>query len=85
METATEASRDVLRVADVARVLGVGTSTAYDMVRGPGFPAVRIERVYRVPRGALERWLVERAAEGANVATSRGTARSRSRSRRAGV
>lgn len=51
---------DVLKPADVAAVLGVSKSTAYELMRRPGFPAVHLsERVTRVAKVALRAWLTD--------------------------
>lgn len=49
-----------LRVADVAKLLSISRSHAYEMVRTGELPHVRIGNAVRVPRRALEAWLDQR-------------------------
>ena len=58
-EADTERGARVDKVLDaqgVADELGIGRTTAYQVMRRPDFPALRIGRVYRVRRSDLERW-----------------------------
>lgn len=50
----------LLRVEEVARLLGIGRSKAYELVATGDLPALRIGRLIRVPRHALDRWIAER-------------------------
>ncbi len=50
----------LLRVEEVARLLGIGRSKAYELVASGDLPALRIGRLIRVPRHALDRWIAER-------------------------
>ena len=51
-----------LKVEDVARILGVGRNTAYNIIRQKGFPAVRVgEKRVVVPRDRFLQWLNEKA------------------------
>lgn len=50
----------LLRVTEVAQLLGISRSYAYEMVQRRQLPALRLGRAIRVPLGALERWLEER-------------------------
>ena len=55
-ETNTEhrsTERLVLTIAEAARVLGVGRSTAYELVRQGGLPSVRFGRRILIPKKAL--------------------------------
>lgn len=51
------AERLVYRVEEVAELLGVSRSTAYDAVRRGELPAVRLGRRLLVPRARLEKLL----------------------------
>jgi excisionase family DNA binding protein len=42
-----------LEVEEAAKLIGIGRSTAYDLVRRGDIPTVRFGRRIRVPRGAL--------------------------------
>lgn len=44
-------------VPELARVLGIATVKAYDLVHVKGFPSLRIGKKILVPRAALEKWL----------------------------
>ena len=50
----------LLTVAELAGRLRVSKSTAYGLVREPGFPAVRIGRQIRIPTDELRAWLAGR-------------------------
>lgn len=55
----------ILTVEQMAEVLQISRSYAYQLAHQRGFPVVRLGRVLRVPRAALEAWL-EKQAEGGN-------------------
>ena len=51
---------ELLRAQEVARILGVGRSKAYEwMLRGE-LPVIRIGRLVRVPRHGLDQWILDR-------------------------
>jgi excisionase family DNA binding protein len=66
----------LLKAADVAKLLGLGQSKVFAMLAAGELPVVRMGRSVRVPRAALERWVVEHTlnasfgTENANSATS---------------
>ena len=43
----------------LAKVLGVGISSAYELMHEKGFPSVRIGKRFIVPRDDLKRWMEE--------------------------
>lgn len=45
-----------LNVDDVSRRLNISKKTAYRIVRSPGFPAIRLGRLYRVDPELFEKW-----------------------------
>lgn len=47
----------VLTVEEAARVLRIGRSSAYEAARTGELPTVRIGRILRVPRSAIEEML----------------------------
>lgn len=54
---------DFLTVEEAARILRIGRTTAYEQTRRfedtnglEGIPVIRVGRLMRVPRAALERW-----------------------------
>ncbi len=48
---------EYLKVPEVAKVLRIARSRAYDLVANGTIPAVRIGRSVRVSRSELEHWL----------------------------
>lgn len=50
---------EYLKVPEVAKVLRIARSRAYELVAGGEIPSVRIGRSIRVNRRELERWLEE--------------------------
>jgi excisionase family DNA binding protein len=50
-------SERVLRVEEVARLLGIATSSAYRACRSGELPARRVGRRWVIPGAALARWL----------------------------
>jgi excisionase family DNA binding protein len=49
--------KPTLTVEEVAEVLGVSRSTAYDAVKTGQIPTVRINARWLIPTAALQRWL----------------------------
>lgn len=47
----------VLTVPEAAELLRIGRNTCYELVRRGEIPAVRLGRVIRIPRFALEQWI----------------------------
>ena len=47
----------------LAKVLGVGVSSAYELMHEKGFPSVRIGKRLIVPRDNLKRWMEEQVAK----------------------
>ena len=54
-----ESQHEYLKVPEVAKVLRIARSRAYDLVAQGQIPAVRIGRSVRVPRHELDRWLAD--------------------------
>ncbi len=48
---------EYLKVPEVAEVLRVARSRAYELVANGTIPAIKIGRSIRVPRRELDRWL----------------------------
>lgn len=48
---------------DLMPLLGIGRSTAYELVNRRDFPTVRVGRKILIPRDAFERWLEAQTAE----------------------
>ena len=58
-EEVSMGDRQVMRVEEVQAFLGVGRSKVYEMIARGELPALRIGRLFRVPRSALEQWVEE--------------------------
>lgn len=59
------ANRTTLSVHELAAEMGISLSLAYDLVKQPGFPSIRIsERRIIIPRAELDEWLREQARTG---------------------
>src|SRR5438067_322801 len=57
--------RELLRVEEVAKVLGIGRSTVFEMIARRELPVLRIGRLVRVPRSILDAWIAERTERAA--------------------
>ncbi len=55
--------RLLLRLPEVASLLGVGRSTVYELVQRGDLPAVHVGRAVRIPSAALRRWVEQQTAE----------------------
>lgn len=55
-----EKQHEYLKVPEVAEVLRIARSRAYELVGSGEIPSVRIGRSVRVSRRELERWLEDR-------------------------
>lgn len=51
---------ELLRPEQVGQILGVGRTKLYSMLRQGELPVVRIGRLVRIPRAALDSWIAER-------------------------
>jgi excisionase family DNA binding protein len=56
--------REFLKVPEVAEVLRIARSRAYELVAEGEIPSIRIGRSVRVSRSELERWLQEQRQPG---------------------
>lgn len=56
-----EQQHEYLKVPEVAEMLRIARSRAYELVADEKIPSVRIGRSIRVSRGELEKWLEERS------------------------
>lgn len=52
-----ESVAQILTVPELARALRVGRTTAYEIVRKGLIPSMRVGKVIRIPRQALENFL----------------------------
>jgi excisionase family DNA binding protein len=55
-----EVSGELLRAQEVAHILGVGRSKAYELMLRGELPVIRIGRLVRVPRYGLDQWIADR-------------------------
>jgi len=51
---------DLLRVEEAAQVLGIARTKAFEMVARRELPVIRMGRLVRVPRAALDAWIADR-------------------------
>lgn len=49
----------LLSVKQAADALGIGINQAYNLVRAPGFPALKIGSRYLISKTGLEAWIEE--------------------------
>ena len=65
-EIAKQSSPDpslTLSVEDMAKQLGIGRTKAYELVRNPGFPAIKVGKRTLVNRDELTKWLAEESGK----------------------
>jgi excisionase family DNA binding protein len=58
------AQGDLLKVADVQEVLGIGRSKVYELIARNELSVLRIGRLIRVPRWALKEWVEAQTTTG---------------------
>ena len=56
---------DLLRVEEAAKILGIGRTKAFEMIARRELPIIRMGRLVRVPRAALDAWIAERTERAA--------------------
>jgi len=61
-----------LSIVEAAEVLGIGRNSAYEAAGRGEIPVIRIGRLLRVPRAALERMLAEPGEHKPVAVTARG-------------
>lgn len=54
-----EQERLAINVKEMAKMLGISAKTAYDLVKTPGFPIIRIGKRQIIPTEALKKWMGE--------------------------
>lgn len=54
-------SPDLLTVPEAAKLLRISRNLAYELVTRNELPAVRLGRIIRIPRAALDDWIANRA------------------------
>lgn len=53
----------LLTIPEVAKLLGIGRNTAYELIHRRNFPVIRFGRAVRVPREALMQWIAEESRQ----------------------
>jgi excisionase family DNA binding protein len=53
----SELRRELLRVEEAARVLGIGRTKVYELIAREELPVVRLGRAVRIPRVGLSTWI----------------------------
>ncbi|NLG19800.1 MAG: helix-turn-helix domain-containing protein [Fibrobacter sp.] len=51
---------DVFGVVELAQFLGIGMTTAYELVNSEGFPIFRVYRNIRITKTGLQEWIDHR-------------------------
>lgn len=63
MNSATNVNRKIYTVPELAEIMRIGKAAAYQLVKEPGFPAIKVGKRVVIPAASFFRWL-ERQAEG---------------------
>ena len=50
-------SKDFFTPSDLIKILPIGRDKVYELIRSPGFPAVKIGRTYIIKKTSFEKWL----------------------------
>ena len=53
--------QNLLKVQEVANILGLSTSGIYNLIQRGGLPTLKIGKTYRIKPSELERWMAEAA------------------------
>jgi excisionase family DNA binding protein len=64
--TAELTDRLLLRLPEVAALLGIGRSTVYELVQRGDLPTVHVGRALRIPSAALRDWVEQQTTEAKN-------------------
>lgn len=54
-----EQERLAINVKEMAKLLGISAKSAYDLVKTPGFPLIRVGKRQLIPTEALKKWMEE--------------------------
>lgn len=52
----------LLRVSEVAQILGVGTGRVYKLIRNRQIPSVRVASAIRIPEDVWQEWVKRRTS-----------------------
>ncbi|MGI6688238.1 MAG: helix-turn-helix domain-containing protein [Christensenellales bacterium] len=69
MEHLNSIGKSALSISELASTLGIGRNKAHELVRAPGFPAIRVGRRILIPVEGLRAWLVEQVEAGGSDAS----------------
>lgn len=61
---------ELLTVSEAARCLRISRNLTYELIARHELPCVRLGRVIRIPRGALETWIRDEASQSAGRRTA---------------
>ena len=53
-----------IRVSEAARLLDIGRSKCYDLIKTGVLPSIRVGKTVRVPLAALNAWVARQQSEG---------------------
>lgn len=49
-----------MTIKEIEKLLRIGQVTAYNLLREPDFPAIKVGHSYRIPRDEFIRWIYSR-------------------------
>lgn len=64
METTVKHEKLIYSVPEAAKVLGIGVTTMYTLVKKKGFPVIVVGTRKLIPKKGLECWVDEQARKG---------------------
>ena len=50
-------NRELLKVSEVAKILGIGRTTTYELIRTRAIPSIRLGKTLRIPEKALREFI----------------------------
>jgi excisionase family DNA binding protein len=54
--------RATLTVAETARYIGLGLNKTYELVKTKDIPSIKLGRQFKIPKIALEQWLIKQSS-----------------------
>lgn len=67
MDNLNKIEKVAINMAEFASVMSIGRNKAFELIRQPGFPAVRVGRRVIIPVTALKSWLEKQTADGCRL------------------
>ena len=49
--------RQVYKVEEIAKILGLGRTTAYELMKNPPFRVIRVGGTILIPKASFKKWL----------------------------